>query len=444
MYTARRKSFAALFFVFTAALGFAKSPTVSDYPSPFDPPFPLFTPTPYKLSWDIDMSPYAGGEDVLFVHRSCERIGAFFTQKNPVSYSKKTFARVWRLSDLVMVWLPLNYLAMVVQHEIFGHGYRIRSIGSSKADVTGYSFDTPPPYGGGGGITYYNVGENLTTTEASAIATGGVESTAILAWLTKVKWIESGKIDPRQAILYLLSEHDLGLYVGSLKAKDTDLSGHDIHSYIESLNYTYPSNLLSKGHLRTLSWINLADVFTLYAVYSWFRYIASGEQGPIPMIANCYLPGLRMGLAPFGPEFFIENFFRFNEKPFYAYLKGGYHAGNHYYGLGGYAPRLLQLGNWFFGFRLDLWRQPKLLLEPASTSIFDIDFDAKPSKSDPLYPYSEQREIRYGTAASLIFFYKVHEVWGLEAEGGYKTKGYLPGYSLTSSAVARFGLVLEF
>lgn len=408
-------------------------------------PIKQFHDATYKLGWDIDFSPYAGGEDILFAHRSAERIEAYFLGKTPACYSKSASARFWRLSELYLGWLPVNYLATVAQHEVFGHGYRIRDIGRPRAKVQGYSFNAPPPYGEGGAATSYDIGPDLTTTEETSIAMGGVESTAILALLTKFKWLESNRIDPRQTVLYLLCQHDLNLYIGTLKILDEDQDGHDIKMYIKSLNYTYTNNFISGARLRSLSWINLGDPFTFYAIYSWFHYVFSGKETRIPMIPIYewgYLPNVRLGLTPFGPEFFIENYLLKGDKPVYFYLKGGRHSQNRYGGVGFYVPRMWDIGKWIVGWRLDLWRQPKLLLEPGNVLFTDINFHEKPNKSDPLYPYSEQHAMRVGWAGSLIFGY--HGRNGFEAELGYKARGFLPGYSLRSSPTARLYYTLIF
>lgn len=399
----------------------------------------------YKLGWDLDFSPYAGGEDVLFVHRSLERMEGWLVGKSPVYYSKEAAARLWRLGELVLVWLPINYLGIVVQHEIFGHGYRIRDIGNQRAHVTGYSFGTPPPYGHGGGATAYRVYEDLTTTEETSIAMAGVESTAILAQTTKLKWLETNWIDPRQAILYLLSQQDITLYIGSLNTEGT-LEGHDMKGYVRSLNYTYTARPLSCGRLRTLSWINLADPFTYYAVYSWFHYLSAGKESKIPMIPIWdwgYLPGLRLGLTPFGPEIFVENYLLRGDRPVYFYGKGGHHSHNGYYGVGLFAPKLWLRHRWSFGARIDSWWQPKLLLQPAATSILDIDFDEKPDPNNPLYSYPEQYKKRWGAAGSFLAAYFSRRV-GFEAEFGYKAQGFLPGYALRASPVSRLFFSLRF
>ncbi len=406
-------------------------------------PKPELAPATYEICWDIDFSPYSGGQDLLFGTRLVEKIETWIFGKSPVITSKTMYARTWRLSELLMFWMPVNYLAVVTQHEVFGHGYRIRDINEGRVKVTGYFINVPPPYGEGGGATSYKMSSRLTTTQDSCIAMAGVESTAILALLTKFKWLESGRVDPRQTILYLLSQHDLNLYIGSLKTQG-DLDGHDIQGYIKAVNYTYPDNLLSGARLRSLSWINLADAFTFYSIFAWFHYLSSGKETKIPMIASCYLPGVRLGLTPFGPEVFLENFFRFHEEPYYGYIKGGHHAKNQYYGLGFYAPRIWTVKRWSFGARVDLWRQPKLLLQEGAVPISEINFHVKPSLADPLYPSSERHEVRYGGAGSLIVYFQGNCWCGYEVEAGYKAQGFLPGYSLRAFPTVRLAFALVF
>lgn len=408
-------------------------------------PIQQFHKATYKVGWDIHFSPYAGGEDILFAHRVIERAEGFLVGMSPVCYSREPNAIFWRFSELYLGWLPVNYLATVAQHEVFGHGYRIRDINRGRAEVAGYSFNAPPPYGWGGAETRYNIDDSLTTTEETSIAMGGVESTAILAQLTKFKWLESHAIDPRQTVLYLLSQHDLNLYIGSLDIEDEHLDGHDIQMYIKSLNYTYTNHFISGARLRSLSWINFGDPFTFYSIYAWFRYIACGKETHIPMIPiydTGYLPGIRLGLTPFGPEFFFENYLLKGKKPVYFYVKGGSHSDNRYGGLGFYAPRIWSIRKWFIGFRLDAWRQPKLLLQEGRIPFTEIDFHESPNKANPLYPYSQQHAMRNGAAGSMIIAY--HNRSGFEMELGYKSQGFLPGYSLRASPTARLFYTLVF
>lgn len=365
----------------------------------------------------------------------------------PLYYSKIAAARFWRISDLFLVWLPANYFTVVVQHEVFGHGYRIRDLGDSRAKVSDYSFGTPIPYGSGGGSTGFYLTDLTTTTELSCISIGGIESTAILAQLTKLGWLMAGKIDPRQSLLYLFSEQDITLYVGSMDPKGEELAGHDISEYLETLRWTYPAGEMSKTKLKLLSIVSWLDPFTFYSAYAWLHYFWSGKEGHIPMIKigpYGYLPGLRMGLTPFGPEFFLENYLTKNKNPVYFYGKGGAYGGNTYLGIGWFAPKIWQLGIWSIGARFDAWWQPKLLLTPLPESTFSINFKTNPNPNQPLYPYSEQHDKSLGGAISALVSVEAYKRLGFQVEGGYKSKGFLPGNSLFGAPIVRAFMTLVF
>ncbi len=399
----------------------------------------------YLIQADIDFSPYAGGEDLLFATRLVEAAEDWWFKMPP---SKSAQARTLRLSELISFWLPLNYLAMVVQHEVFGHGYRIRDLGKSRAKVLGYQFDAPPPYGSGGGATVYAMTERFTTTEETAVSQGGIEATAVLANEAKWTWLDNRILDARQGCLYLLSQHDIAFYIGSLKVVRTggETSGHDINDYLHWLNLTYPEKHLSSSRLRSLSWIGLLDPFTYYAIWSLIHYIASGRDTKIPMIRTWsagYLFSARLGLTPFGPEYFVENYLAGKRGGvYYFYLKAGRHAYNNYFGIGMFSPMICRLGRWDLGMRFDAWRQPKLLLQPASIPFSEIA--AKGRLPAPLYPYSQRHTMKNGFSLSALLFWRWKESCGFEGEFGGKTGGFLPGYSLWAAPTVRGGFYATF
>ena len=402
--------------------------------------------TDYQILWDIHFSPYAGGEDLLYATRLIDRTEAYFFKKAQFEPSKSARDRSYRLTELIAFWLPLNYEAMLVQHEVFGHGFRIRS--SEHTQVAGYRLQAPPPYGPGGGATSYWTSPQMTSTEETAISGAGVEATAILANLTKFKWLAHRLLDAKQSVLYLLCQHDLSEYIGSMKTvrkQKDDTDGHDIHAYLLWLNRTYPQNHLSSSRLRSLSWINLFDPFTYFSIWSWFHYISSGRDTKIPMIplwSLDYLFGARLGLTPFGPEIFWENYFSGHGKVYYCYLKSGRHANHTYFGAGVYCPAIWSAGKWDFGLRIDGWRQPQLMLKSGSIPFDEMQNDAPLRK--PLYSSSELNVVRWGAAMSFLAEVHINETYGFVGEAGAKTRGFLPGYSLWGSPVIRLGFSTRF
>ncbi len=399
----------------------------------------------YEICYDLNMSPYAGGSDLLFSTRCIECGSSYISEKIGTAHSRSLAAKFFRFGELTALYLPLNYFASIVQHEVFGHGYRIRDINHGKIHVTGYDFSFPPPYGPGNGATFFTLNpDTITTTDLTCVSMAGLEAQSILAEQTAYKWLEDGFIDPKQTVLYLVSRFAINLYGSS---DENNVDGHDLSSYVESLNLTYTESQLAIKELRNLSWINLADPLTYCAAYAWGYYIFSGKETKIPMIPllGCeYLFGARLGLTPFGPEYFLDNYLVQRKKPIYFYVKGGMHAKNTYLGLGFFAPRIWTKHRWFFGARWDCWKQPQLLLKPGDQPLSEIDFRDPPDPNHPLYSCPTQHRSSYGCAASFICGYQKNKAMGLGIELGFKTMGFLPGYSLKSSPVIRISYLASF
>ena len=278
------------------------------------------------------------------------------------------------------------------------------------------------------------ISSHASSTQLMTISVAGVEATAIMATRLKLRWLKEGRISGRQTSLYTYSQLDLTDYILSLD--DSELfgikEGHDIENYLDILNHSYPSGHLSKSQLKALAGVNLLDPFLYYSIYGWWRYVVTGKNMSIPMIPiGCvrYLPAGRLGLTPFGPEYFFENFFVANEVPIYAYFKGGAFGENRYWGFGVEDQVVFQREKYSLGFRLDLWLQPRLTIHRIPVEKFQSgDYSAI-----PFQPY------RFGGALSLIATYKM-----AFAQLGYKSKGFLPGESLEHCPIIRVGVQGQF
>ena len=283
------RKLAVLFFIITSMSSFAEE----DY---------LFIIDPY-------LTPIMGAEDLISVQQGLMRLEDQWT--HPERAPRQTWAAgIGRFAEMYTVWDPINYTAMVTQHEVFGHTYRIRDVGKKYAKVRHIHIGVPPPYGHGGGATSYTASSHLSSTQNMAISMAGVEATAIMATRLKLRWLKEWKISGRQTSLYTFTQLDLTEYILSLD--DSEIfgvrEGHDIENYLEVLNGSFPSGHLSNGQLKAMAAVNLLDPFLYYSIYGWWRYVVTGKNMFIPMIPiGCvrYLPAARLGLTPFGPEFFF-------------------------------------------------------------------------------------------------------------------------------------------
>lgn len=391
----------------------------------------------YNYFLDDNASPYMGAEDMLFIQKSMMDTEDAIIKKSTTPHF---YHILGRLAENVFFWSPMSDIMVTIQHEVFGHGYRIRDLKSTGIRVTDYGVGFPPPYGYGGGYTAYRNTESITPQEAISIAAAGTEATAIMANRVKLKMIKDQKMDFRQAGLYSRAQHDLTLYAFSLISdsdEDASFEGHDIADYIFYINTAYPWAHLDKSRMAQYATVNLLDPFTYYSFVCFWLYVFRGINVDVPMIpikGVKYLPGFRMGLTPFGPEVFFENYLLAKSNTIYFYLKGGNHASNEYYGMGIEWDEVFQWKKWAFGFTFDAWFQPEMLSTgPTLEYLLDAEEDIELVKED-------YQKI-FGVSGSMIGRYQViGERVSLFLQLGGKSKGFLPGESLRAAPIVRMGL----
>jgi hypothetical protein len=96
----------------------------------------LLTAAPPTLNLIVDpyFSPYIGADDLLTLSSGiqyCEN----WVIKKPESPQRGWIPSLTRLGELILFWEPYNYESMLVQHEVFGHGYRARTYRSDGVSV---------------------------------------------------------------------------------------------------------------------------------------------------------------------------------------------------------------------------------------------------------------------------------------------------------------------
>jgi hypothetical protein len=383
---------------------------------------------------DWYFSPYMGAEDILSAHRGFQYAQDWMI--TPPEKPKRGFWSVMgRFTELFFVWDPINSIGIVTQHEFFGHGFRIRAINQSGTEVKGYKIEAPFPYGDGGGATRYKLNERSTTSfENLTIASGGVEATAILANRLKLQWLERGWIDPRESSLYTGSEQDISEYIWFTENKDHEDDG-DISYYVHNLNKTYPKGHLSVRSLKRQALVNLVDPFTFYAWFAWWYYLFTGRHGPLPLIPikpYGYLFNGRLGLTPFGPEYYFENFLVKDEKPIYFYLRGGHFADQNYYGFGVEHAYICEIDGLPYGLKLDCWYQPHSAFRDHRYSMKKLEKEGR-FHHQPHHPL-------VGIALSVTGNVEISKHSSFYFQAGGKTKGYLEGEPLQPSIILRVGM----
>ena len=379
-------------------------------------------PSEQMLVVDPYFSPYAGGANLLVVD---DYLISWRESLNPLKYSDV----VSRTLEQFFLWSPVGVLTATTQHEVFGHGYRLRSLG-----VTPISYRIT----GRGGSTYFSVPWNFEVGKLISVAVAGLEAESILAWELKMKWIKKRKIDGRESTLYITTQQSLFTYTMRTYLSPFILSGppggNDIHHYLLLHRALFPNQELSLSTLSKWAALSLLDPMTYYSWYAYFSFMIKDKPSGVPMISLAkdldYLPNLKVGFAPYAPEVYFENFFLNKDHPIYFYLKGGRRS----YGFGGVYDELLAGSYGHLGIKIDLWNQGNFI---SSLTLEDLEHERyRPFGTLPETP----RQRKFGGALSLRAFMRFGEDKALFVEVGGKTSGYLPGYSLGKGPVFRIGL----
>lgn len=379
------------------------------------------------------------------------RLGEMLRKSSASKYGVVCYSKMFlRALEQLFVWLPIHGTTMVAQHEIFGHGYRARDLGEEKIKVTSYLV---LPIGG---LTRFETKANLTPSDYLALTIGGVEANSLLANTLEKSWIRDGKIDGRQSFLWLLSHGDLPEYLSQTKdvsSRDilqNPFSGNDMISYLGQINTLYGSSQPIEDQIKDLNkrgslscWLNPFSYLTILANFSHIFFNSSVSLSGFSLGSLNFLPQYQLGLTPFGPENIYKGYlWQTGSSLTTFYLKEGRFADHSYRGLGIENKELWKTKYGLVGASLDLWHQPELTKRPycfGEDKAFSLQDWVQSSSKEELTTK------KWGALAALYYKYPFRQnTNNLWLQLGYKTKGYVPGESLSNHLIARLGVQVGF
>jgi len=368
----------------------------------------------FGLLLDKDFSPYTGSELFISTLRAYQitddSLIGNTTDNNSFGMALGRFAKYAFLEGTLASW------SMVAQHEVFGHGFRAREAGLS---VQSYCIN---PFSGSTSFLTADYNK-LNQHQKIALATGGVESTTILAGQIRQRWLQNETIDSRESVMYLLNMFDQTQYVISA-SNDSDFvdDGHDIKAYIKLVNgWHNNTDAITENKLRSKILIDFADPFLYFSLYGMATYIVTGQQDTTYPTINIkgyrYLPALRARLAPWGPEYQWLNFIKTpSEKLIEVTLRHGKTGNITSYGGTLSIHKLLDFYPWTIDGLVEFWRQPTLFTSSAAASKHKV-----------------------GGAIMGGLHYHLTDKTRAYVKLGYKQKGYMYAEPLKASALAKTG-----
>jgi hypothetical protein len=302
----------------------------------------------------------------------------------------------------------------VANHEVFGHGGRLRELFDGHVS---YDLPAPPPYGRGGGATFFEFTRTPTVEEVLAVTVGGMEANYVLGRGIAQDAMTDGRWNYRDALRYFYTEYDTIRYIRSVDPLEEE--GHDVGDFLRIYN-----NVATKGGEATISarqlrrkvLVSFANPLLAYSYYNTFvSYVWQGRtSAPVPMIhfgATRYLPLVRFHLTSFGPEFVLDNAFVRNGRFIGVTVTSGKTVGDRTWSLGALATRIASLKRWTVGGQATVWHRPEWGEHFAVTA---------------------SRELAARGPHALAFV----------AEGGFKTDGFAAGDRLHEGAFLRIGAAI--
>ncbi len=363
----------------------------------------------YQLNISIDRyySPFMGNELISnvniplnFVHR----------------HIKNEF-----LNDIVglLEFYPAFYFS-VLQHEVYGHGFRARENGNSiKKYEIGFS----------GGLTTPEETPKILYHQYSVFAAGGHQANKIAAsetagkFLTheRLSWFDSWYYSINKFLLLNefmdLNKKELNPNISGVE-KEKFLQSRDTGMYITNLNVLAQRKKdLIKFDDFNITFLDLLDPIFLNPLF----YLASGRDIPFIKISTVkYLPACSVLLSPYGLEVELANYLKLNEFPLAVKFRAGA-KGASSYGLKLEFPNIKVKPDFELNTKLSLWNQPKLLTDTISLS----------SRT-------------YGASLTVGGIKWVNDSFAVKGNLTVKSAGFEPGEPLDASMSGRIGLSFSF
>ncbi len=343
--------------------------------------------------------------------------------------ARRTANVAYRVLKLAAFDLPQEWWLSVANHEVFGHGGRIRELFDGPI---AYRIDAPPPYGAGGGSTSFEPDREPDVAERMAISAGGMEANAVAAGSIARRAFIDGEIAPRAAMRYLAFELDTLAYVWST-GDEPEAEGHDVSGIIGTFNAVAARNgapVLRARTVRLESLVALANPTIVYAAYGIVRHVWSGAaSAPVPALSiggASVLPFARFRLTPFGTEWAVAGHLALPRDRVHAEVSIGRGPGSTPWRVAAAHSRAAPWRGWHVALDGQVWRQPPLQRTPLPLAT-------------AMSPGGMLRA-RIERAVVPVWFSRDRAT--LLMELGVKSAGYVPGEPLRRGAVIRAGVGL--
>lgn len=270
----------------------------------------------YNIIYEKQLGQNFTGENINTGFHLLDYADSLFIPKKIIK-TENNFAKVinpiFRFSKLFLSNYLITDYAMTMNHERFGHGYRMLEAGGS---ITKIVYNMPPPFSNEFSYINATYPENFTIQQELMYVLGGSETNLVLTDVMRKNILLDERFNYNFGLAYLYGSNDMPGYTAFI----TNPAADPIQ-YRQNINQLYGAELLTREKMRTYSFIALlTDPINFYAFKSvFYDYIIKGRHSSrIGMIKLSnrlkYLPRFRFEYTPYGPELVYQNYFKLNSK----------------------------------------------------------------------------------------------------------------------------------
>ena len=381
----------------------------------------------YNIIYEKQLGQNFAGENINAMFHLFDYADSLFIPKKIIK-TENNFAKVinplFRFSKLFLTNYLITDFAMTMNHERFGHGYRMLEAGGSIDEVV---YNMPPPFNNEFSYISLNYPSNFTKQQEIMINLSGSETNLIATDIMRKNILLDESFNYNYGLAYLYGSNDMPGYTAFV----TNPAADPIQ-YRQNINQLYGAELLTREKMRTYSFIALfTDPMNFYALKSvFYDYIIKGRHssrvGMIKLTKRLkYLPRFRFEYTPYGPELVYQNYFKLDSKLMQFSFSHSDAALPNSWRFSANIWNLKSSDHLSFNLSGQIWNQPniefyqhdKLIASEGLGGQFISTVNYDISKDQNLY--------------------------GFTLQAGYKSTGYAIGEQLNKGLIIRGGLTFK-
>ena len=381
----------------------------------------------YNIIYEKQLGQNFAGENINAMFHLFDYADSLFIPKKIIK-TENNFAKVinplFRFSKLFLTNYLITDFAMTMNHERFGHGYRMLEAGGSIDEVV---YNMPPPFNNEFSYISLNYPSNFTKQQEIMINLSGSETNLIATDIMRKNILLDESFNYNYGLAYLYGSNDMPGYTAFV----TNPAADPIQ-YRQNINQLYGAELLTREKMRTYSFIALfTDPMNFYALKSvFYDYIIKGRHssrvGMIKLTKRLkYLPRFRFEYTPYGPELVYQNYFKLDSKLMQFSFSHSDAALPNSWRFSANIWNLKSSDRLSFNLSGQIWNQPNIEFYQNDKLIASEGFGGQ-FISTVNYDISKDKNL-----------------YGFTLQVGYKSTGYTIGEQLNKGLIIRGGLTFK-